>query len=119
MCTPADTNGGAFEQLCQVAIQKSPAIMLQGMAGSILGVWVAHGEGRVLPGSDELLNQIMQQDLAPVRCVDLELLPIASFWSYICLCVNTCTDARVHACARACVCFCQGLEGFLTVSSRS
>ena len=29
-----------------VTIEKSPAIMLQGMEGSILGVWVAHGEGK-------------------------------------------------------------------------
>ena len=28
-----------------VKIQDSPSIMLQGMADSILGIWVAHGEG--------------------------------------------------------------------------
>ena len=29
-----------------VQIQDSPSIMLKGMAGSTLGVWVAHGEGK-------------------------------------------------------------------------
>lgn len=28
-----------------VKIQESPAIMLQGMQDSTLGIWVAHGEG--------------------------------------------------------------------------
>ena len=29
-----------------VRIEKSPAIMFKGMEGSVLGVWVAHGEGK-------------------------------------------------------------------------
>ena len=29
-----------------VRVEKSNAIILQGMEGSTLGVWVAHGEGR-------------------------------------------------------------------------
>ena len=29
-----------------VAIEESPAVLLRGMAGSRVGVWVAHGEGR-------------------------------------------------------------------------
>lgn len=29
-----------------VTIKESPAIMLQGMEGSIMGIWVAHGEGK-------------------------------------------------------------------------
>jgi len=28
-----------------VRIERSPSIMLQGMEGSVLGVWIAHGEG--------------------------------------------------------------------------
>jgi len=28
-----------------VRIERSPSIMLQGMEGCVLGVWVAHGEG--------------------------------------------------------------------------
>jgi phosphoribosylformylglycinamidine (FGAM) synthase-like amidotransferase family enzyme len=28
-----------------VRIERSPSIMLQGMEGCVLGVWIAHGEG--------------------------------------------------------------------------
>jgi phosphoribosylformylglycinamidine (FGAM) synthase-like amidotransferase family enzyme len=28
-----------------VRIERSPSIMLQGMEGCILGIWIAHGEG--------------------------------------------------------------------------
>ena len=38
---------GRFEsRWSTVQIQESPAVLLRGMAGSSLGVWVAHGEGR-------------------------------------------------------------------------
>lgn len=37
---------GRFEsRFVSVSILPSPAIMLKGMEGSALGVWVAHGEG--------------------------------------------------------------------------
>lgn len=39
---------GRFEsRFVSVGIQESPSIWLKGMEGSALGVWVAHGEGRV------------------------------------------------------------------------
>jgi hypothetical protein len=38
---------GRFEsRFATVRIEESPAVMLRGMAGSVLGVWTAHGEGR-------------------------------------------------------------------------
>jgi len=38
---------GRFEsRFVTVRIEKSPSIMLRGMEGSVLGVWVSHGEGR-------------------------------------------------------------------------
>ena len=30
-----------------VRINKSPSVMLSGMQNSVLGIWVAHGEGRL------------------------------------------------------------------------
>ena len=40
---------GRFEsRFATVRIQESPAIMLEGMQGATLGIWVAHGEGRRL-----------------------------------------------------------------------
>ncbi len=38
---------GRFEsRWSSVAVLPSPAVLLRGMEGSVLGVWVAHGEGR-------------------------------------------------------------------------
>lgn len=42
---------GRFEsRWSQVQIADSPAVLLRGMAGSSIGVWVAHGHGRYRPG---------------------------------------------------------------------
>ena len=39
-------NSGRFEsRFVSLSIEESPALMLRGMAGSTLGIWVAHGEG--------------------------------------------------------------------------
>lgn len=53
-----------------VRIFPSPSIMLKGMEGSILGIHVAHGEGRFLTKNKSLLNKIISKNLAPVRFVD-------------------------------------------------
>ncbi|XP_050184200.1 phosphoribosylformylglycinamidine synthase-like isoform X12 [Myiozetetes cayanensis] len=38
---------GRFEsRFVTVRVEPGPALMLRGMEGSTLGVWVAHGEGR-------------------------------------------------------------------------
>lgn len=42
----APNDSGRFEsRFVALAVEQSPAVMLQGMAGSTLGIWVAHGEG--------------------------------------------------------------------------
>ena len=42
-----ENDSGRYEsRFTTVRIDESPAIMLQGMAKSTLGIWVAHGEGR-------------------------------------------------------------------------
>ena len=46
-------------RLVNVKIQPSPSILLQGMAGSILPVAVAHGEGRVVSDSLENLSNLV------------------------------------------------------------
>ncbi len=53
-----------------VRIESSPAIMLKGMEGSVLGVWVAHGEGRLYTKDKSLLQDIIAKQLAPLRFVD-------------------------------------------------
>ncbi|TFJ95727.1 nucleoside-triphosphate diphosphatase [Platysternon megacephalum] len=43
----APNDSGRFEsRFVALAIEESPAVMLRGMAGSTLGIWVAHGEDR-------------------------------------------------------------------------
>jgi phosphoribosylformylglycinamidine synthase len=61
---------GRFEcRFVTVEITPSPSIFLRGMAGSRLGVWVAHGEGRLyLPGGAGSVDP----SLMPIRFADPE-----------------------------------------------
>jgi phosphoribosylformylglycinamidine synthase len=62
---------GRFEsRFSTVQIQESPAIMLEGMEGATLGIWVAHGEGRALFPDPDVLKRVEREGLAPVRFVD-------------------------------------------------
>jgi phosphoribosylformylglycinamidine synthase len=62
-----------------VRIEPSPAVMLRGMDGSVLGVWVAHGEGRVHVPDPTTLEWIVANGLAPVRYVDPEGSPTTGY----------------------------------------
>jgi len=62
---------GRFEsRFASVRILSSPSIMLRGMAGSTLGIWVAHGEGRAFFPDTSILAGVIENNLAPVRFVD-------------------------------------------------
>jgi phosphoribosylformylglycinamidine synthase len=62
---------GRFEsRFATVTVRPSPAIMLRGMAGSTLGIWSAHGEGRALFPDTEVLARIEAEGLAPLRFTD-------------------------------------------------
>jgi len=62
---------GRFEsRFSTVTIQPSNAIMVQGMEGSILGIWVSHGEGRAYFPEPQILDQILMNKQAPIRYVD-------------------------------------------------
>jgi phosphoribosylformylglycinamidine synthase len=64
---------GSFEsRWATVKILKSPAIMLKGMEKSVLGVWVAHGEGRLHFPDSKLLDEAIVNNLVPVVFVDDE-----------------------------------------------
>lgn len=64
-------SSGKFEsRFCSVAIQPSPSIMLKGMEGSSLGVWVAHGEGRFHFPDESVKELVLQGNLAPIRYVN-------------------------------------------------
>jgi phosphoribosylformylglycinamidine synthase len=53
-----------------VRILESPSIMLKGMEGATLGVWLAHGEGRAFFPDGQVLDRVEAEGLAPVRFVD-------------------------------------------------
>ncbi|EFA75406.1 phosphoribosylformylglycinamide synthase [Heterostelium album PN500] len=62
---------GRFEsRWVTVAIEKSNAIMLAGMEGSILGCWSQHGEGLAYFPDESILADVQANNLAPVRYVD-------------------------------------------------
>ncbi|MFN3395638.1 MAG: phosphoribosylformylglycinamidine synthase [Thermodesulfovibrionales bacterium] len=62
---------GRFEsRFSTVKILKSPSIFLKGMEDSILGIWVAHGEGRVHFPDKSIMKDVLNMGLAPVRYVD-------------------------------------------------
>jgi phosphoribosylformylglycinamidine synthase len=62
---------GRFEsRFSAVRILPGPAIMLKGMEGSALGVWIAHGEGRVYFPDKDMMQEVLEKDLAPIRFVD-------------------------------------------------
>lgn len=61
---------GRFEsRFSTVRILRSPAVMLKGMENSILGIWVAHGEG-LAHFPDKAIYDEVEYGLAPVRYVD-------------------------------------------------
>jgi len=64
-------SSGRFEsRFSTVRIESSPSIMLSKMAGSVLPIWVAHGEGRAYFPDPTIRDEVLQLGLAPVRFVD-------------------------------------------------
>ncbi len=62
---------GRFEsRFLSVKILKSPSIMLNEMEDSVLGIWVAHGEGRAFFPDENILDDTIKLSLAPIRYVD-------------------------------------------------
>ncbi len=55
-----------------VKILESPSIMLKGMTSAILGIWVAHGEGRLHCSNRRLIDEVIQRKLVPLVFVDDE-----------------------------------------------
>lgn len=51
-----------------VRIEDSPSIMLRDMAGSVLGIWVAHGEGR-FTFREDVLKILEKNHCLPIRYV--------------------------------------------------
>jgi phosphoribosylformylglycinamidine synthase len=62
-----------------VKIVDSPAIMLRGMENSTLGIWVAHGEGRLYCPDPDILREATEKKLAPCYFVDDEGMPTEKY----------------------------------------
>jgi phosphoribosylformylglycinamidine synthase len=64
---------GRFEsRFSTVRILPSPSLLLRGMEGSTLGIWVAHGEGMAYFPHGGIKKDIIERGLAPVRYVNDE-----------------------------------------------
>ena len=67
-----NTSGRFESRWVTVKISESPTIMFKGMTDSTLGIWVAHGEGRLHFPDPTLMDQVINQKLVPVVFVDDE-----------------------------------------------
>ena len=62
---------GRFEsRWSQVTIKDSPAVMLRGMEGLTMGIWVAHGEGKAHFPSEDLKRELAERACFPLRYCD-------------------------------------------------
>lgn len=57
-------------RFASVKILKSPSVMLNEMDNSILGIWVAHGEGQAFFPDKNIMDEVIKSGIAPVRYVD-------------------------------------------------
>jgi phosphoribosylformylglycinamidine synthase len=67
-----NTSGRFESRWVTVKILESPTIMFRGMSESILGVWVAHGEGRLHLPDPKLVDEIIDKKLVSLVFVDDE-----------------------------------------------
>jgi len=64
-------DSGKFEsRFSSVRIDSSKAVMLKGMEGSSLGVWVAHGEGRFFFPDESVHDSVKKNNQIPIRYVN-------------------------------------------------
>ncbi|MFA5188776.1 MAG: phosphoribosylformylglycinamidine synthase [Patescibacteria group bacterium] len=65
-----NTSGRFESRWITLQVQDSPAIMLKDMAGTVLGAWVAHGEGRLQFPDETILEKVKNQKLVALNFVD-------------------------------------------------
>lgn len=59
--------------------EQTPAVMLKGMGGSVLGVWIAHGEGQAVFPDEQVLATVEAKGLAPIRYVNDDGVPTQEY----------------------------------------
>lgn len=67
-----NTSGRFESRWAGVKVLPSPSILLRGMEGSILGIHVAHGEGKMLLPDPQIAEEIRKQQLVPLAYVDTD-----------------------------------------------
>ncbi|MBA4372508.1 MAG: phosphoribosylformylglycinamidine synthase [Thermodesulfovibrio sp.] len=73
-------SSGRFEsRFLSLRIEKSPAIMFREMEDSVLGVWVAHGEGLAYFPDSAIQKKVLEDGLAPARYVDDAGIPTMAY----------------------------------------
>ncbi|CEL97959.1 unnamed protein product [Vitrella brassicaformis CCMP3155] len=71
---------GRFEsRWSAVRVESSTSIMLQGMEGSTLGIWVAHGEGQAYFPDPSVLTQCQRDRAIPLTYVDDQNQPTEAY----------------------------------------
>ena len=63
-------SGRLESRFVTVKIFENPAIMLKGMEGSALGVWINHGEGFAHFPEEKIRDEVIAKGLAPIRYAD-------------------------------------------------
>ena len=64
---------GRFEsRWVAVKVNQSPSVLMRGMEGSVLGIHIAHGEGRLLFPDPQIAEEVRKQQLVPLVYVDVE-----------------------------------------------
>ncbi len=67
----SENTSGRFEsRWTQVEILPSPSVLLAGMEGSRLGVWVAHGEGQLVYPDQSVAREVSERKLSPLAYLD-------------------------------------------------
>jgi len=65
-----NTSGRFESRFSSLRILESPSIMLKGMENSVLGIWVAHGEGHAYFPDSSIKERVLREGLAPARYAD-------------------------------------------------
>jgi len=65
-----NTSGRFESRWSTVRILPSPSIMLKGMEKSVLGIWVAHGEGKLHFPDQAIMDNVISKNLIPMTYVD-------------------------------------------------
>ncbi|GFR89892.1 phosphoribosylformylglycinamidine synthase-like, partial [Elysia marginata] len=74
-----NTSGRYESRFSTVQVKSSPAIMLKEMEGTIFGMWVSHGEGRMKFKRPEILDQVKANNLVAIQFVDDKGLPTETY----------------------------------------